>query len=98
MSANSLLSGLNAVKTLMKEFESIDAYLRATREIMEDGHMPDIAGLDDRVARLCSVVEEVHPEIQERCITKLDDLLQKLNDCEDQMAEFHNKKLQSAQK
>jgi len=97
MSENTPLSGLNAVKAIMKEFDSVESYLRAVRDVMDEGHMPDISGLDDRVAKLCDIVQEVSPDIQERCATKLDELLQKLNDCEDEMAVFQDKRQKIAQ-
>ena len=82
------LSGMKAVKSLMEEFDSVDAYLQAVREIMQEGHMPNIADLDDRVARLCTTVQEVTPDIQSRCLAKLDELLKKLNACEDDIIAF----------
>lgn len=83
-----LLTGMNAIKALTQEFDSVDAYLQAVHEILQEGHMPDIKGLDDRVEHLCSTVQTVAPEIQDRCKAKLDALLQKLNHCEEEMAFF----------
>ena len=82
----------------MEQFESIDAYLQAAFEILHEGHMPDIADLDDRVAHLCSSVGNAPTEIQEVCLRKLDDLLIKLNDCEDRMTSFQIISSQSVQK
>ncbi len=91
------LSGMKAVKSLMQEFDSVDAYLQAVREILQEGHMPDIADLDNRVARLCETVEKVTPDIQERCLAKLDELLKKLNTCEEDMVAFQAVRTQSGQ-
>ncbi|MDD3371729.1 MAG: hypothetical protein PHE27_07910 [Alphaproteobacteria bacterium] len=74
--------------SLTQEFDSIDSYLIAVHEILNQGHMPDIADLDERIARLCSRVEEAPPELQEDCLAKLDDLLNKLSDCENEMTAF----------
>jgi hypothetical protein len=82
------LSGTNVSESVSQEFDSIDAYLQAVHEILQEGHMPNIADLDDRIAQLCSYVEEAPPEIQKTCLIKLDDLLNKLNNCEDAMTSF----------
>jgi hypothetical protein len=87
------LSGMKAVKSLMEEFDSVDAYLQAVHEIVQEGHMPDIAGLDNRVAHLCAAVEGVDTDIQGRCLAKLDELLDKLNSCEDEMTAFHESQM-----
>jgi hypothetical protein len=80
--------------SLAQEFDSIDAYLQAVHEILQEGHMPDIANLDDRIEHLCSRVRESSPEIQETCLAKLESLVKKLDDCEDEMTAFQ----ESAQK
>jgi len=74
--------------SLAREFDSVDDYLQAVHEILREGRMPDIADLDDRVARLCSGVEGATPEIQETCLARLDGLLKKLDDCEGEMTAF----------
>jgi hypothetical protein len=89
------LSGMKAVKALMEEFDSIDAYLQAVHEIVQEGHMPDIADLDNRVAHLCAAVDGVDTDVQGRCLKKLDELLGKLNACEDEMTAFHKNQLKS---
>jgi hypothetical protein len=82
------LSTAEAIKDIAEKFESIDAYLQAANEILHEGHMPDIADLDNRIAELCSDVEKAPSEIQGVCLRRLDDLLLKLNDCEDAMTSF----------
>ncbi|MDR3424481.1 MAG: hypothetical protein P4M13_05310 [Alphaproteobacteria bacterium] len=88
-------TGLKALKRIMESFDSLDAYLQAAHEILEDGHMPDMADMDDRVAHLCSCVQEAAPEIQERCLAKLDALLKKIDMCEEEIIEFQTKSAKS---
>ncbi len=82
------LSGIKTLKSVTQEFDSIDAYLQAVHEILQEGHMPDIPDLDDRVARLCDAVEKATPEIQQQCLPNLNALLKKLDDCEDEMTAY----------
>jgi len=84
-------SGAVAVKLLMEEFDSIDAYLQAVHEILGEGHMPDIADLDNRVAHLCAGIANLAPDYQGRCLARLDALLKKLDVCEQEMAAFQSK-------
>ncbi|MFA5040539.1 MAG: hypothetical protein WC464_02765 [Bdellovibrionales bacterium] len=82
------LSSAKAIESITQQFESIDAYLQAVYEILQEGHMPDIADLDDRVARLCSSVEKAPLEIQKDCLKRLDTLMLNLNNCESSMVTF----------
>ncbi len=80
--------------TLTQEFDSIDAYLQALHETIHEGRLPNIADLDNRIARLCDNVktakESSSHDIQKACLARLDSLLRKLNDCENEMIAFHN--------
>jgi hypothetical protein len=93
-----VLSSISTTESIVQEFESIDAYLQAVHEVLQEGHMPDIADLDDRIARLCSNVESAPLDIQKTCLTRLGELLNKLNDCENHMTTFHTTLIKSAQK
>ncbi len=92
------LSSMEANDFIAQQFESIDAYLQAAHEILHEGHMPDIADLDDKIALLCSNVEKAPLEIQGACLARLDELLKKLNNCQDEMTAFHTTSVTSAQK
>ncbi|MFA4993693.1 MAG: hypothetical protein WC521_00075 [Bdellovibrionales bacterium] len=94
------MPALSSIRTesIVQEFESIDAYLQAVHEILQEGHMPDVVDLDDRIAHLCSNVEGAPLDIQETCLIKLGELLQKLNDCETHMTALHTTTVRSAQK
>ena len=74
---------------LTEDFTAIDAYLQAVHEILQEGHMPDIADLDDRVSRLCAGIGAAAPDVQEACGRKLQDLLKKIEFCEEEMRAFH---------
>ncbi len=77
---------------LMQQFKAINAYLQAVHEILQEGHMPDIADLDDRVAHLCSNVEKAPLSVQKKCLKMLDELLSKLSICENEMTSFQKAK------
>jgi hypothetical protein len=92
------LSSVKTTDSLTQQFEAIDAYLQAVHEVLSEGHMPDIADLDDRIALLCSHIEEAPLEVQEVCLKKLGDLLKKLDQCQNEMTSFHTTKFLNVQK
>jgi len=77
------------IQSLLNEFNAIDAYLKAVREILQEGHMPDMAGLDKRVAALCSTLETADTDVQQQCVPKLSDLIKRLDVCETEIRSFH---------
>ena len=74
---------------ILNEFEAIIKYITAAREIVQSGHMPDLKGLDLRVAALCNALAEADLETQQAFLPKLNDIIQSLNSCEDEMRAFH---------
>ena len=80
-------------KSLLQDFDAVDKYLDAVRETVRDGYMPDIQGLDAIISDLCMGVRKAEPEIQERCLEKLDDLLYKLDECHNEMSALQAEKL-----
>jgi hypothetical protein len=80
---------MTPLEFLAREFDAIDDYIKAVRDILRDGHMPDMVGLDSRVSSLCATLEKAKPDIQQQCLPKLNDLLQKLDICEDEVRAFH---------
>jgi len=74
---------------LAREFGAIDDYLKAVSDILRDGHMPDLSGLDDRVSELCTSLQNATPEIQQQFVEKLAALLKKLDICEEEIRAFH---------
>jgi hypothetical protein len=69
-------------QAMLREFAAIADYIKAVREILQDGHMPDMLGLDRRVSALCEAIEQCDADIQQQCLPKLNELLQKLDICE----------------
>ncbi|MDR3450018.1 MAG: hypothetical protein P4M15_09800 [Alphaproteobacteria bacterium] len=79
---------MKMLEKLTGEFAAIDEYLKAVREILQDGHMPDMTGLDARVSDLCAALEQAKPELQQQCLPKLDKLLKRLDVCETEIRAF----------
>ena len=67
---------------MLREFGAIADYIKAVREILQEGHMPDMIGLDERVSALCQAIEQAEVDIQQQCLPKLAELLQNLDHCE----------------
>ena len=74
---------------LLDEFVAIDNYIKAVCEILQTGHMPDMTGLDGRVSSLCAALKESAPEVQQQCLSKLNDMLNKLDECERDLRAYH---------
>jgi len=77
-----------SVQALMEQFDAIEAYLQAVREVLEEGHMPDIADLHNRISRLCLDAARSPPDFRKTCLERLDSLLKKLDTCEREMTSF----------
>ncbi len=69
-------------QNLLREFDSITTYLDAVHETVKQGHMPDMRGLDKRIADLCAALEQAPQDIQQQCLPKLGAVLEKLDICE----------------
>jgi hypothetical protein len=63
-------------------------YLDAGQDVLNAGTMPDLRGLEERVAMLCERIKLAPPESHEECLPKLVILLEKLNDTEKAMRSF----------
>jgi len=77
-------------QSLFEEFATIDNYIKAVREVLQEGHMPDMVGLDQRVSSLCAALAESEPEIQKLCLPKLTEMLERLDECEHELRAFHD--------
>ncbi|MDD4616504.1 MAG: hypothetical protein PHW76_05230 [Alphaproteobacteria bacterium] len=77
-------------EVLDQEFNSIHGYLQTVCDVLAHGSMPDILDLDDRIARLCALVESAPEDLHEGCLARLGVLLKNLGDCEDEMTALHN--------
>ena len=76
-------------KSMQAEFDTLDKYLTAARETLRGGHMPDMVGLDARVAQLCKSIEQSESDVQQYCLSRLNDLLQNIDACEAEIRAFH---------
>ena len=52
--------------------------------------MPDMIGLDNRVADLCAALKESEPEIQQECLPKLSEMLDRLDECERDLRAYYD--------
>jgi hypothetical protein len=76
-------------QSLLDEFAAIGNYIKAVREVLQSGHMPDMAGLDKRVSNLCAALTESAPETQQQCLPKLSHMLDQLDECERDLRTYH---------
>jgi len=86
---------MTTAQSLTHEFEAIDEYLKAVSDILRDGHMPDLSGLDARVSELCSTIQGAEPELQQQFLSKMSTLLEKLDLCERDIRAFHDQSVKS---
>lgn len=77
-------------QSLFEEFATIESYIKAVREVLRDGHMPDMAGLDKRVSALCAALVESAPDTKKTCLPKLTQMLDHLDECEHELRVFHD--------
>jgi hypothetical protein len=83
-------------QNLAREFSAIDEYLKAVSDILRDGHMPDLSGLDGRVSELCTALQSADPEIQQQFLAQMSALLQKLDVCEKEIKAFHDAQIKGS--
>ena len=77
-------------QALLAEFATIDNYIKAVREVLQDGHMPDMVGLDERVSALCAKLTDSPSDVQQECLPKLSAMLERLDECEHDLRAFHD--------
>jgi hypothetical protein len=75
--------------SLLLECEAIVKYITAAREIVQSGHMPDLNGLDGRVAALCAALMKADKITQQQCLPQLNAILETLDTCEVEMRALH---------
>ncbi|MDD3029750.1 MAG: hypothetical protein PHS57_05680 [Alphaproteobacteria bacterium] len=83
-----------SVESLTEEFTSIDAYLQAAQEVLEEGHMPCLKGLEERVFHVCLRIQEssLENEVRALCLERLETILSKLDCCKELMDTLQTKK------
>lgn len=74
---------------LLEELASIKNYIRAARDILKDGFMPDIQSLEQRIANVCLGIQGADMHEQSRCLPELASLLKNLDACEQEMRHWH---------
>ena len=79
----------STTKSMQAEFDTLDKYLTAARDTLRGGHMPDMIGLDARVAHLCRTIEQCEFDVQQYCLPRLNELLQSIDACETEIRAFH---------
>ncbi len=70
---------------ILHEMASIRNYLVAAQDVVRSGHMPDMTGLENRVASLCESIQKAPSEVQAECLPQLHELLAQLGSCEEVM-------------
>lgn len=85
------MSKVMSAAQIMHEIEAIKGYLTAAGDVVKSGHMPELVGLEERMAFLCEAIKKSTPETQETCLLHLPLILEQLNTCENAMRELHGK-------
>lgn len=75
------MTGQNSAVQIKHELAAIRNYLIAAQDVMKTGHMPDLTGLENRVAILCEAIQTAEPDAQKECLPELMVLLDQLNSC-----------------
>jgi len=75
---------------VLHEMNAIRNYLIAAQDVVKSGHMPDLAGLEGRIAALCESILKAEADIQGECLPQLQELLEQLNACEKAMRASQN--------
>lgn len=86
------------MQTPLQEFEAIDSYLSSVSAILRDGHIPDMVNLKEKIALFCKGALKSPPESRKDYLAKLDILLTKLGECEEQIVAFQSTLIQSGDK
>jgi len=86
------------MQTPLQEFEAIDSYLSAVGNILRDGHIPDMVNLKEKIALFCQSALKSPPESRKEYLAKLDVLLTKLGECEEQIIAFQTTLVQNGNK
>ena len=64
-----------------RELTALDQYLHAAGGILRDGHMPDLTGLDRRIAALCQSVLALPEIVRKTYLARLQALVRQLDHC-----------------
>jgi hypothetical protein len=75
---------------ILHELAAIRNYLLAAQDVVKSGHMPDMTGLENRIAVLCEAIQQAPPDVQGECLPQLHILIEQLNACEQAMRKSQN--------
>ena len=65
----------------LNQLAALRDYLRAVEDSLQAGAMPDLTGLDHRIAGLCHDIEQVEEAGRGACLAELKAVLQSLDTC-----------------
>lgn len=68
-------------KTL-EELNALSRFFIDAEKQLKDGYQVDLSGVDERIGKVCKIIQEALPEQQEQYLPELNNLLNLLNSCE----------------
>ncbi|MBV8548857.1 MAG: hypothetical protein JO126_05320 [Alphaproteobacteria bacterium] len=70
---------------------SLSDYLAAAQSLTEEGLMPDMQQIQERVAVICNAIEASDKEVQVKALPALSTLIEQLNTCETSVRSWYSK-------
>jgi hypothetical protein len=74
--------------TCVQDLDAIRATLGEARLSLKKGIMPNMFGLDQRIAEVCKRIEGADEAIQQECLPLLSILLNDLDECENDVRKW----------
>ena len=78
---------------ILTELAALKTYLDTVREALAGGAMPNLAGLDQRIAAVCTQMQQADKPVQQRCVPVLTALVKDLDACEQDMRAAHERRI-----
>ena len=78
------------------ELQALHEYVNAIRGVLASGRMPEMIGLEKRIAELCQSINLADPDAQKHYLPELKKLLEYINICEDDLRTFNSSYLNSS--
>jgi len=73
------------IDKIMEEFNQIDSFLLAMRELIRNKKLIDLKGLDRRVENVCLSIQKAPKEVKKACIPRLKQFLDSLDNYEEEI-------------
>lgn len=70
---------------------TLSDYLVAAQSLTEEGCMPDMQQIRERVAVICAALEVSEPAVQTQALPALTTLIEQLNSCESSVRSWYEK-------